>query len=99
MNTKTTSRICCTSLVLSLTVALTPGAVQAVSATWINGNGIYSDNTKWDVPIVPCNVGSTQFQVTIPDNSGTISVDMSCEVDTLFLGENSKLLILPGVTT
>jgi hypothetical protein len=67
-----------------------------VSATWINGSGDYSDYTKWDVPVVPCNLDTTQFQVTIPDYSGIVSVDLTCDVDTLFLGDNNTLRILPG---
>ena len=95
MYARITSRVCSVSLALCLVSTLAPVAVKAVSVTWINGSGEYSDITKWfpTLPIVPCNGGT--FQVTIPANSGTISVDIACMVDTLFLGDNSTLRILP----
>ena len=98
MYTRTTSRVRSVSLALSLAAILTPGAAQAVSATWINGSGNYSDITKWNpiLPVTPCNGGTTTFQVTIPAHSGTVSVDLSCYVDTLLLGDNSILRILTG---
>ena len=95
-NTLISAQVKCLAVLFSLGAAL-PGLSFAVPATWIDGTGNYSDTTKWDVPVVPCDAGTTQFQVTIPDNSGTVSVDVpTCTVDSLNLGDNSTLSILAG---
>ena len=97
MYQKSTSSLFATSLILSLATASMPATAAVVNADWINGSGNYSDDTKWSVPAVPCNVGTTTFNVNIPASSGTISDDVSiCEVDTFILGDNSTFRILAG---
>jgi hypothetical protein len=89
-----TKAICLAAL---LPVGAIPGLSVAVTATWINGTGNYSDTTKWDTPNAPCNAGATTFDVIIPADVGTISDDLTaCAVDTLNLGDNGTLKILPG---
>ena len=97
MYQKSTSSLFATSLVLSLATASMPATAAVVNADWINGSGNYSNDTKWNIPVAPCNAGTTTFNVNIPANSGTISDDVPiCEVDTFILGDNSTFRILAG---
>ena len=107
MYKKSTSSFLAASLMLSLTTAHMPAVAAVVNADWINGNGNYSDDTKWNIPAVPCNAGSTTFNVNIPASIGTVSMDVSpslpppalpdkCTVDTLTLGANSAFNVLSG---
>ena len=99
MYKKSTSSFFATSLMLSLTTTYMPAAT-AVNAEWINGSGNYSVDTNWNIPAVPCNAGSTTFDVNIPASIGTVSMDVpppdKCTVDTLTLGANSTFSVLSG---
>jgi hypothetical protein len=97
MYKKSTSSFLATSLMLSIATASMPAIAAVVNAEWINGSGNYSDDTKWNIPAVPCNAGSTTFNVNIPANSGTIYDDVPiCAVDTFILGDSSTFKILTG---
>ena len=60
------------------------------------GDGVnYSDSNNWDIGVVPCNIGTVEFEVNIP-NGFSVNVDtLSCEVSELILGTKSKLEV-PG---
>ena len=88
-------------LSLLLSIVSTPIQAAVVNAEWIhNGSGNYSETAKWNVPVIPCNAGSTSFNIAIPESgdvssSGTVSVNVPpCEVDTLTLGSNYILKVL-----
>ncbi len=70
---------------------------QVLDVEWQCGSGNYSDVAKWSLPAVPCNDAGVTFNVTIPANCGTVTVDLSCEVNNLTLGDNTTFLILAGV--
>ena len=68
-----------------------------LSCEWTGGgDGInYSDSNNWDIGVVPCNIGTVEFEVNIP-NGFSVNVDtLSCEVSELILGTKSKLEV-PG---
>ena len=76
MNKKYKPGFLAASLIVFLAAMYTPAVAAVVNAEWINGSGNYSDVTKWDVPAVPCNAGSTTFNVNLPAGSGTVSDDV-----------------------
>ena len=84
------------SAALLLTVFL-PGMALAVTANWTGGSGDYSDISNWDVANVPCNDGPVSYDVIFPDGTRTVTMDVaSCNVATLFLGDNVTLVIPAG---
>jgi choice-of-anchor C domain-containing protein len=86
-----------TSAVLAQSCDLT------VKSTWTAaGGGNYSQTANWYplIGIPPINDASLSlcFDVNIPANKGTINVDVSGEVDTLLLGDNTVLKVPTGKT-
>ncbi|MCZ6837064.1 MAG: FG-GAP-like repeat-containing protein [Planctomycetota bacterium] len=72
-----------------------------INAIWVGGGGnnLYSNANNWDVKVVPINISTVSFLVTIPSGF-TVNFDVttgSGQIKTLTLG-NSTLNILPGTT-
>ena len=99
MNKKRTYSFLVSSLMLFLAAVQMPAVAAVVNAEWISGSGNYSDDTKWNIPAVPCNAGSTTFNVNIPTSIGTVSMDVpppDCTVETLTLGASTVFNVLSG---
>ena len=86
---------CRVSTGLAVALALAPVHLNATTvATWIGGNGDYTDATNWDTsPLIPNN-GADSFNVVI-DGNVTVTLDgvNSITVDSLDLGERTRFFV------
>ena len=86
-----------TVCVLLLCLCSTSARAVTLTCEWTGaGDGAnYSDSYNWDYGVVPCNVGSVEFEVNVPDGF-SVNVDTpSCEISELLLGKMTELKV-PG---
>jgi len=103
MSTKQT-RLFVLETVALLILSYVPDAqAQLVESIWTCGTGNYSSSTCWYPPIAKPpynnNIGSFMYDVNIPANKGTISMDLDiqpCAVNSFFLGDDSTFRVLSG---
>jgi len=72
------------------------GATDAATATWQGGSGLYSDPANWVFapPVVPARAPCDPTDdVVFADGIYTVTVDTTCTVGTLSLGNNVTLRV------
>jgi uncharacterized protein YegL len=92
-----THRLSTAAFGLLVLICASGGYAQSINSTWICENGNYSDTTCWEplLSLPPCNSGPIIFNVSIPAEKGTISMDVNiCEVNSLTLGQNTTFEVL-----
>jgi hypothetical protein len=83
--------------VLLITGLMAVSADAQTNSTWNGGAGDWGVSTNWNPAVVPNNVGSTTYSVTISAPSSHVSMLLLNEtIDNLSLGATDRLSIVDG---